>query len=584
MSNDGGELVDLLRGGREIDGASLRRMNHSEFVALASQLLEQQAADRREMQLLYYHPVSPMSRQIHFSTAQTVGVGGGNRSSKTETCLAHFIMCGTGVIPNTFRKDPVEYENIRAQMRGPINMRIVVESLTTTLHPIILPKLRWNTWTGLDEPGGERGHWGWIPRMCLRNGSWDKSWSEKLRTLKFDYRDPDDYTKVLGESTIQFMSYDQDHTDFASGEFHLILHDEPPKYPIWRENRMRAMSVNGRIFLAMTWPDQPEIDVDWLFDKVYEPGQQGPNKNPNIDWFNLYTVDNPNLDLDAVSIEAATMSEEEKKVRIYGQPIRFSNRVHREFVDLTQWWCFSCKKSIIPFEQKCSCGSADIDTYCHVEHRDVERYPTVLLLDPHPRKPHMFMWVTIDPYDDWHVISAQECSGDPTDVFNQVDEWERENQIDRRLGLIDPNMGRSPSGVNRNVTWQDEFDNAGVRTDTADTSDVGRKRIDQRLVPDPHTRRPRLTFEPGHATDAAVLQMKRYIWDDYAHYVDKAQKQRAKEKYDDYPTLLKYMANADPTFNMLRTGGQVLRRQTRTHETPSRMMTTQERMIRDRRM
>jgi hypothetical protein len=34
---------------------------------------------------------------------------------------------------------------------------VTVESLTTTLEPIILPKLQWWKWTGVDRPGGDEG-------------------------------------------------------------------------------------------------------------------------------------------------------------------------------------------------------------------------------------------------------------------------------------------------------------------------------------------------------------------------------------------------------------------------------------------
>jgi hypothetical protein len=36
------------------------------------------------------------------------------------------------------------------------------------------------------------------------------------------------------------------------------------------------MRVDGRLMLlAMTWPDDPSIAVDWLYDEVYEPGKSG---------------------------------------------------------------------------------------------------------------------------------------------------------------------------------------------------------------------------------------------------------------------------------------------------------------------
>ena len=77
-------------------------------------------------------------------------------------------------------------------------------------------------------------------------------------------RDPDNLDRVLGHSTFQFMGHDQEPEKFASGEFHLVVLDEPPKYAIYRENCTRIMSVGGRMLMAMTWPDDPTIPVDWI--------------------------------------------------------------------------------------------------------------------------------------------------------------------------------------------------------------------------------------------------------------------------------------------------------------------------------
>ena len=116
----------------------------------------------------------------------------------------------------------------------------------------------------------------------------------------------------------------------------------------------------------------------------------------------------------------------------------------------------------------------------------------MFLLDPHPRKPHMFMWVQIDPADDYFVCAEGELDGDPAELWKRVREIEEMFQLQVRMRLIDPNMGLSPAGPKRNVTWQDEFAEAGLRCDLADDSDVGRGRVNEYLQPDPYTYRPRL--------------------------------------------------------------------------------------------
>ena len=513
--------------------------------------------DRKESQIKFYQPVSPKSQNFHDSKGRVVAAGGGNGSSKTETMLVELVMCMTGMFPDSQR------HLIEQKFRGPIHARLVVESLTTTLEPIILPKLQWFRWTGVDRPGGDRGHWGWIPKNCLIDGEWDRSWSNKLRILRVLCRDPNNPEKVLGESTLQCMSLDQDSTDFASGDFHICAHDEPPSLPIWRENEARTMRVDGRMLLAMTWPDDPSIAVDWLYDEVYEPGRSG--SDPSITWIELWTTENKHLRQEAVSAQAQKWSTEISNVRIYGKPIRFSNRIHPDFTDNTKTWCFPCGKSVVKvpgpaIKPLCGiCGTDFIVDYCHVEDFDHSRtWPTVFLLDPHPRKPHMWMWVQIDPADDWAVIADGKLEGDCVEVREAVHRTEKEMGLSIARRMCDPNMGASPSGQKREVTWQDEFASAGLACELSDDTEVGRGRINQLMKPDQQTLRPRIKVH-ARCKDT-IYQLNRYSWAEFSKNVDRDIKQTPKDRNDDFPTLLKYLANSDPCFRFLKGGTPVLHR------------------------
>jgi len=552
-------LADVL----EKTGDALHKMTDAQLCGVATRLLETQKEDRQENQILYYKSVSPQSVKAHRSMARYLCLAGGNGSSKTETALAHATMLGTGVFSDTL--DAETRESLKAQFRGPIAIRVVVESLTTTLHNIILPKLMWWKWSGIDTPGGERGHWGWVPRRCLRNGSWTASWSEKLRTLKTFCYDPDYPEKVLGETVWQFMAKSQEPEDFASGDYHLVLHDELPSYAIWRENEARTMRVAGRMFLMFTWPDEPGIPVDWVYDTLYEKGKPGPHKDPDIDWFELWTEDNPNLDQEAISKQADQWSEIVKAARLRGQPIRFSNRVHALFTEHDSRWCFNCKMSAVGVIGVCGrCGGAEkeIVSYNHVQDFDVVAgLPTVYLLDPHPRKPHMMMWVQVDGYDDLWVVAEEEVDGDPDDVEAACDRIEREHRLSVVARIGDPNMLQSPAGAKRKVTWRDEFDVVGLHLDLADDSDVGRGRLNEYLKPDPDRRQPRIHIHPRCTN--TIRQLLRYVWDDFKHADMHDLKQKPKAKDDDYPTLLKYLLNMEPRNRMLMGFGQVIKTRAR---------------------
>lgn len=481
-------------------------------------------------------------------------------NSKSDTCLAEIASLCSGVIPESVPE-------LKEKYRGPINCRIVVESLTTTLHNIILPKLMWNKWSGVSEPGGDKGHWGWIPKTSLIDGDWHSSWSEKTRTLRLLCRDPDNWHKVVGESTIQFMSHEQDPSDFASGDFHIVLHDEPTKHAIWVENQARTMRVNGVMMLAMTWPDDPAIPVDWIFDELYEKAQPGPRKSPHHAWVELSTRHNRNLDLRAVEIQSQNWNSATRNTRLEGRPIRFSNRIHPLFTDTPMYWSFKAAKLVEPFENDLGqlvcpeTGSSEIVEFNHVRDIDPSRlWPTVFIIDPHPRKPHMYCWVQIDPSDDYHVILEDSLDGTTDQIAARVEEIEQTWSLQVFKRLMDPNMGMQASNAarDRESTWQNEFRDAGLMCDLASDSDVGRGRINEYLQPDRYTQRPRVTF--ATRCETMIHQMKRYCWDEHKRALDKDLKQIPKAKYDDYPTMLKYLMNEMPTFRSMLDGPKVIRR------------------------
>ena len=169
----------------------------------------------------------------------------------------------------------------------------------------------------------------------------------------------------------------------------------------------------------------------------------------------------------------------------------------------------------------------------------------------------MFLYVTVDPADDYEVVYAGQLADEPLELKKLCDEIERELRLNVAKRLIDPNMGRSPASSRRGITWQDEFANAGLYCDLADDSDVGRERINEYLKPDRFTRKPRLAFHEEHCP-AAIYQMKRFAWDDFKYSDNKDEKQKPKPKYDDYPACLRYLFNDLPLYSVLKHGGNVI--------------------------
>ena len=524
-------------------GTSFETLSDDELLNYTSHLLSLQEKDRKEFALHYYEPVNEDVGRIHDLTCGTIGIFGGNGSGKTEHALVEGIIRCTGIIPKS-----LEATYPRQKLRGPIHMRVVCESLTTVLEPIILPKLQYWQWSGIMPQGGDKGHWGWIPRHCLIQGDWKKSYNTRLRMLSVVYRDANG--EPAGISQLQFMSYDQDASDFASGDVNYCVHDEPPKLAIWKENRARCMraGTGSTMVLSMTWPDDPAMPVDWIFDEVFDKGVPGKLKDPDIEVINIFTTKNRHLDQSKVAQTAAQMTTTERNTRIYGLPIRFSNRIHPDFTDQPKTWCFECGKIVLlDTQSRCAdCASMFVTEFCHVVNTTAnERFPLICLLDPHPRKPHFMAWVQITPNDDYEVLRTVQIEGGAEDVRETVRSIEAELKHTQIIRLMDPNMGGSPSGAERELTWQMEFDKVGLHFDLADDSAVGRSRLNDFLKPDERFMTPR--FRIDASCGDAIFQMKRYVWADRKASDMREQSQVPLAKHDDYPALFKYLMNYLPT-------------------------------------
>ena len=530
----------------------LSQLGDDEFNDLVASLLEVQADDTKENQIKYYNPVSPKAKAVHFLTADTLGIGGGNGSSKTETSFAEMVMCATGIFPDWALEEMTE-EMIRKKAMGPMKCRVILANFKAQLKPM-LKKFQWWEWTGILPTGGDKGHWGWIPHSALVGGSWDTAWSAGDSILSFNAVDPYNPERVMGTSSIQFMSKEMDPLSMAGVDLQFVVMDEPSNLSVYKENQARLMRGDGRMFLPMTWQDDAGIEVDWIFEEIYDPAMD--EGNPDFAWVTLSSFDNPHLPQERVAKRASQMSDEERRIRIEGDNLRFSNLIHPMFTDRTKVWCFNCDTDTIlttgPNDTPvCSkCQQDDVEPFCHVSEFDsMPNWPCVFIVDPHPRKPHMFQWVLVDPNDDLWQIADGELAEEPIKVAEMAARIEDELGLHVARRLMDPNMGASPCGVSREKTWQTEFAAAGLDCDLADDSGVGRSRLNEYLRCDKNTRCPRIHVHSR--CRLTIAQMSKYMWDNFKQDQQRDQKQIPKPKNDDFPNNLKYLVNSDPSFASL---------------------------------
>jgi phage terminase large subunit-like protein len=149
---------------------------------------------------------------------------GGNRAGKTVAGVCEDVMWLTG--QHRFREVPPP----------PIRGRIIAVDFNQGVDKIILPELA-----------------KWIPPSLLINGSWEDSYSSRLRTLT-----------LSNNSFVELMSYEMDLEKFAGTSRHFIHFDEEPNQAIFNENMARLVDTGGSWWMTMT----PVNGMTWTYDST----------------------------------------------------------------------------------------------------------------------------------------------------------------------------------------------------------------------------------------------------------------------------------------------------------------------------
>lgn len=255
-----------------------------------SQMLEQ-VSDQLASAVTSIYSYVPHEKQkmFHCSTLEEKLFIGGNRSGKTVGNVIECIWWITKTHP--FRED---VRNIEGEVRG----RLVTTSFKEGLEKVVLPMFK-----------------KWVPKKYLIGRSWDKSYSNSLKTL----------TLVDG-SFIEFMSYDQELEKFAGTSRHFISFDEEPPRVIWQECLMRLIDTDGSWWISMT----PVEGLTWVYEEIYKVWEDGDRPDTLVLLVNMN--ENPHLTQkgkDKVMKNVA--DEDERMAREEGRFAEIGGRIYKTF-------------------------------------------------------------------------------------------------------------------------------------------------------------------------------------------------------------------------------------------------------------
>jgi len=191
-------------------------------------------------------------------------------------------------------------------------------------------------------------------------------------------------------------------------------------------------------------------------------------------------------------------------------------------------------------------------------------WPVLHVQDPHPRKDDVIGWFAVSPTDEVYQIGELEAGGTADEIKREVFGWEasRRVQVVKRLG--DPNiLTQTDDKARRGQTMRSLYDRAGLRFDLAnDEINVGIQNVNERLLPDRFTRRPRwFVFSTCPKTIHAATH---WSWDEWTRHAERDPKERPRDKWKDWMDLWRYCANDTPTFHGYRMANAFQHRR-RTH-------------------
>lgn len=249
-------------------------------------LLDTLKTGARQRSIFQYEP-HVKQKEFHKSRATGRFFIGGNRSGKT-------VGGGVEAIYRLDGRHP--YQPVPP---APVRGRGVAVDIEDGLKKIMLPEIA-----------------KWIPRSLLINGSWEDSYDKQSRTLY-----------CANDSTMDFLTYEQDTEKHAGTSRHFVWFDEEPPKHIYNENALRLVDTGGKYWMTMT----PLLGLTWIYEEHYKPIIEEGQENENVAIILVESDSNPHINLATLEMLLQGMSEEEKEARRRGRFIAFAGLIYSNF-------------------------------------------------------------------------------------------------------------------------------------------------------------------------------------------------------------------------------------------------------------
>jgi len=307
-------------------------------------------------------------------------------------------------------------------------------------------------------------------------------------------------------SSTTIYSHDQDPAKFEGSNIDALFCDEPPPRAQWVA-AFRGLRNNPDYFVVLAGTP---ISEPWLYKEIYVPGIS--KKDPNILVVQGSTYDNPHLSQQFIKDFEARLTDEEKRVRLYGEFAHLQGRVFKEFnrrdhVFMVQPW--------------------------------PEDWPVWCAIDPHPRKPHTVVYVGVTSDDILVVLNELKIEGDIEQLAMAMKNLESANGY----RIVSRRIDNSGAGTDWNRdSFIDQLSRFGIRTNPMrkGEKDVAASIQKVKLL----LKNNQLRFLEN--CTETISDMELYAWQDYRNPETAGVKEQPRKINDDMIDPLRYIVMSGP--------------------------------------
>lgn len=321
----------------------------------------------------------------------------------------------------------------------------------------------------------------------------------------------------INGSITTFYSFDQDSGKLEGTNIDALYIDECPPRSLYVA-AYRGLRNNPDYYVCFAGTP---VSEPWLYTEIYLPAISG--EDPNIEAISGSIYDNPHISQDYIEDFKSRLSEDEIKVRIYGEFAALQGRIFKEFNSQTH---------TLPYQEW------------------PEDWPVYMAIDPHTRKKSTAVWIGVTK--DEHKVVINECAEEDIEkLAEKIIEIEKEYKYRIVLRRIDNSgSGRDWTGISA----VEILNRYGLRVSPMRQKE---KAVNDGIIKIKRALKLKECKDGISRPDLFIMEncvncrtdFEMYGWQEQKQEESRGISEKPKKVYDDYVDPVRYIIMSNPRYN-----------------------------------